>query len=77
MRDRDLTMRYEERFEVEGSDEWTAAMAEYNREADAITCPVSFIATDRGTPARFEPACHAGIVAASRRGHIRDTRCNP
>ena len=37
MRDRDLTMRYEERFEVEGSDEWTAAMAEYNREADAIT----------------------------------------
>src|SRR5256885_17105386 len=35
MRDRDLTTRYEERFEVEGSDEWTAAMAEYNREADA------------------------------------------
>src|SRR3989441_2405011 len=37
MRDRDLTMRYEERFEVEDSDEWMAAMAEYNREADAIT----------------------------------------
>src|SRR5438034_11760771 len=37
MRDRDLTTRYAERFEVEGSDEWTAAMAEYNREADAIT----------------------------------------
>src|SRR6058998_233042 len=37
MRDRDLTERYEERFEVEDSDEWTAAMAEYNREADAIT----------------------------------------
>src|SRR5437879_5872809 len=34
--DRDLTARYEERFEVEDSDEWTAAMAEYNREADAI-----------------------------------------
>ncbi len=37
MRDRDLTERYEERFEVEDSDEWTAVMAEYNREADAIT----------------------------------------
>ena len=37
MRDRDLTTRYEERFEVEDSDEWIAAMAEYNREADAIT----------------------------------------
>src|SRR6184192_4000249 len=37
MRDRDLTARYEERFEVEDSDEWSAAMAEYNREADAIT----------------------------------------
>ena len=37
MRDRDLTTRYEERFEVEDSDEWTATMAEYNREADAIT----------------------------------------
>src|SRR6266853_1562121 len=30
MRDRDLATRYEERFEVEDSDEWTVAMAEYN-----------------------------------------------
>src|SRR5438477_8939985 len=37
MRDRDLTARYEARFEVEDSDEWTATMVEYNREADAIT----------------------------------------
>src|SRR5438874_9250304 len=37
MRDRDLTTRYEERFEVEDSAEWTVAMADYNREADAIT----------------------------------------
>src|SRR5437667_3863152 len=37
LRDRDLTERYEEPFEVEESEEWTAAMAEYNREADAIT----------------------------------------
>src|SRR6266516_3443935 len=37
MRDRDLTTRYEARFEVEDSEEWTVAMAEYNREADAIT----------------------------------------
>src|SRR5881628_2991143 len=37
LRDRDLTERYEERFEVEDSDEWMAAMADYNREADAIT----------------------------------------
>src|SRR2546425_6094695 len=37
MRDRDLTARYEARFEVEDSDEWMAAMADYNREADAIT----------------------------------------
>ena len=37
MRDRDLTARYEARFEVEDSEEWTVAMAEYNREADAIT----------------------------------------
>src|SRR5438876_5744843 len=43
MRDRNLTTRYEARFEIEDSDEWSAAMAEYNREADAITaalfCP--------------------------------------
>src|SRR5438132_7900546 len=37
LRDRDLTARYEARFELEDSDEWTAVMAEYNREADAIT----------------------------------------
>ena len=37
MRDRDLTARYEARFEVEDSEEWTVAMAEYNREADVIT----------------------------------------
>src|SRR5438094_8510023 len=40
LRDRDLTTRYEDRFEVEDSDEWIAAMAEYNREADAITAAV-------------------------------------
>ena len=40
MRDRDLTARYEERFEVEDSDEWTVVMAEYNREADAITAAI-------------------------------------
>ena len=40
MRDRDLTARYEARFEVEDSDEWMAAMAEYNREADAITAGI-------------------------------------
>src|SRR5438876_11707917 len=37
MRDRDLTVRYEARFELEDSEEWTAVMGEYNREADAIT----------------------------------------
>src|SRR2546428_6263000 len=37
IRDGALTTRYEERFDVEDSDEWTAVMAEYNREADAIT----------------------------------------
>src|SRR5205809_1573618 len=40
MRDRDLTERYEGRFEVEDSDEWTAVMAEYNREADAISAGI-------------------------------------
>src|SRR5207249_6762291 len=40
MRDRDLTTWYEERFEVEDSEEWTAVMAEYNREADAITAAI-------------------------------------
>ncbi len=37
MHDRNLTARYEEPFQVEDSDEWTVAMAEYNHEADAIT----------------------------------------
>src|SRR5438552_13614390 len=37
MRDRDLAVRYEARFELEDSEEWTAVMGEYNREADAIT----------------------------------------
>src|SRR5213593_4562291 len=41
MRDRDLTERYEERFEVEDSEEWMAAMAEYNQEADAHRRPLS------------------------------------
>src|SRR5881628_942476 len=40
MRDRDLTTRYEARFEVEDSEEWTVAMAEYNRDADAITAGI-------------------------------------
>src|SRR5713101_9911805 len=40
MRDRDLTTRYEGRFEVEDSDEWTAVMVAYNREADAITAGI-------------------------------------
>lgn len=39
-RDRDPTARYEERFEVEDSEGWSAAMADYNREADAITASV-------------------------------------
>ena len=46
MRDRDLTTRYEDCFEVEDSDEWMAAMAEYNREADAITA-ASFVPRGR------------------------------
>src|SRR5437870_3165345 len=41
MRDRDLTTRYEERFEVEDSEGWAAAMAEYNQEADAIAAALS------------------------------------
>src|SRR5438034_10150016 len=36
MRDGDLTARYEARFEVEDNDEWTATIAEYNRDGDAI-----------------------------------------
>src|SRR5437899_1409689 len=41
LRDRDLTARYEELFEVEVTAEWIAAMAEYDREADAITAALS------------------------------------
>jgi len=48
LRDRDLTARYEGRFEVEDSDEWTAAMAEYNREADAITAALFRTQGERG-----------------------------
>src|SRR5437667_1617386 len=48
IRDRDLTTRYEERFEVEDSDEWTAVMAEYNREADAITAALFRAQGERG-----------------------------
>ena len=48
LRDRDLTARYEGRFEVEDSDEWTAAMAEYNREADAITAALFRAQGERG-----------------------------
>jgi len=40
LRDRDLTARYEARFEVEDSEEWMVAMADYNREADAITAAI-------------------------------------
>src|SRR5438128_8286883 len=46
--DRDLTTRYEARFEVEDGDEWTAAMAEYNREADAITAALFRAQGERG-----------------------------
>src|SRR5438445_5717053 len=37
MRDRSLTAPYDERFEVEDSDEWTVALAADNSERDAIT----------------------------------------
>src|SRR5436189_1361752 len=56
LRDRDLTTRYEKRFEVEDSDEWTAAMAEYNREADAITAVL------------FRAEGEAGLASTSRIG---------
>src|SRR5213596_4322315 len=48
VRDRNLTARYEERFEVEDSDEWTVALAEYNREADAITAALFREQGERG-----------------------------
>jgi len=62
MRDRDLTARYEDRFEVEDSDEWSAAMSEYNREADAITAAIFRAQGEAGLarlyltdPARLRP----------------------
>ncbi len=62
MHDRDLTTRYEARFEVEDSDEWSAVMAEYNREADAITAAVF--------RARGEPGL-AHLYLTHRRGFDR------
>jgi len=62
LRDRDLTTRYEERFEVEDSDEWTAAMAEYNREADAITAALFRAEGESGL---------AGLYLTDRRGFDR------
>src|SRR5438876_6210320 len=50
LRDRDLTARYEARFEVEDGEEWTAAMAEYNREADAITAALFRAQGEAGLP---------------------------
>ena len=50
MHDRNLTARYEEPFQVEDSDEWTAAMAEYNREADAITAALFRAQGEAGLP---------------------------
>src|SRR5439155_8936761 len=62
MRDGDLTARYDERFEVEDSDEWTAVMAEYNREADAITAALF--------RAQGEPGL-ARLCLADRRAFVR------
>src|SRR2546425_10050880 len=53
MRDRDLTMRYEERFEVEDSEEWTAAMTEYDREADAISAAIFRAQGEAGVAHRY------------------------
>src|SRR5437667_2360370 len=50
LRDRVLAARYEERFEVEDGEEWTAAMAEYNREADAITAALFRAQGEAGLP---------------------------
>src|SRR5882724_8625058 len=59
MRDRDLTARYEDRFEVEDSDEWSAAMSEYNREADAITAAIFRAQGEAGLARLYltDPAC--------------------
>ncbi len=53
MHDRDLTTRYEDRFKVEDSDEWMAAMAEYNHEADAITAALFRAQGEAGLPASY------------------------
>src|SRR5438552_4053948 len=79
LRDRDLTTRYEERFEVEDSDEWAAVMADYNREADAITAALFRAEGEPGLahlphgPACFRPPDGAGpatLVRAAER-HTR------
>src|SRR5206468_270328 len=67
MRDRDLTARYEERFEVEDSDEWSAAMAEYNQEADAITAAL-FRAQGEAGLARLYLADRRGFDRRMERG---------
>src|SRR3989475_2318677 len=59
MRDHDLTTRYEARFEVEDSDEWTVAMAEYNREADAITAALFRAEGEAGLPHLYLGSCAA------------------
>ena len=61
MRDRDLTMRYEEHFELEDSDKWTAAMAEYNREADAITAAIFRAQGWRASTSRIGAPSTAGM----------------
>ena len=67
MRDRDLTTRYEQRFEVEDSDEWMAAMAEYNRDADAITAAL-FRAQGEPGLARFYLTDRRGFDRRMERG---------
>src|SRR2546428_4449674 len=66
-RDRDLTTRYEGRFEVEDSDEWMAAMADYNREADAITAAL-FRAQGEPGLARFYLTDRRGFDRRMERG---------
>src|SRR5213593_441320 len=67
MRDRVLAARYEERFEVEDGEEWTAAMAEYNREADAITAAI-FRAQGEAGLARFYLRDRRGFDRRMERG---------
>src|SRR5436309_5217546 len=71
LRDRDLTARYEERFEVEDSDEWMAAMADYNREGRRDHCrPLGVLTTKE---ARHETTYATRILPRSlhRRGEHR------